>query len=158
MRRFLGRCKDSFEAYTRFEQGYTQSQFLSKALFGQGWALENLTRHKDAIAAYQRVIERGKFDESTARSQFQIGECLYALKDCDKAIKALMKVEVLYDWPEWSSKALLEAGRALEQLNKRKEARERYEELIKKYPASDAATVARQKAEALKDVKEEQNS
>ena len=93
------------------------------------------------------MVDRGSHDEITARSQFQIGECCFAMKNYDEAVKALIKVEILYAYPKWSSKALLETGRVMDLLGKKEQARERYRELIQKYPEDDAATIARKKLE-----------
>ena len=131
--------------YVRFANQYPKSEFLNQALFGRGWALENQGRYGDAIEAYGRVLARGLSDETTARSQFQIGECYFSMKKYDEAVKALIKVEVMHAFPQWSSKALLETGRALEIPGKIEAAKARYREVIEKYPQSDAAAVARKK-------------
>jgi len=143
------RWQESENVFRRFVGEYEESEFLGRALFGQGWAMENQARYSEAVKAYKQVLTRGKKDETSARSQFQIGECLFSQKEYDEAVKALIKVEVIYAFPEWSAKALLESGRALEIPGKKAEASARYREVIDKYPDSHAATVARQKLDKL---------
>ncbi len=142
-----GRWQESEAVYRRFISEYPESKFVNRVLFGQGWALENQERYREALGIYRQVVDRGNHDEITARSQFQIGECCFAMKNYDEAVKALIKVEILYAYPKWSSKALLETGRVLDLLGKKEQALERYQELIRKYPEDDAATVARKKLE-----------
>ncbi len=143
------RWQESENVFRRFARKYAKSEFVGRALFGQGWAMENQARYAEAIKAYKQVLARAKKDETSARSQFQIGECLFSQKEYDEAVKALIKVEVIYAFPRWSSKALLESGRALEIPGKLEEAAARYREVIDKYPDSDAAVVARQKLDKL---------
>ncbi|MCG8509515.1 MAG: tetratricopeptide repeat protein, partial [Rhodospirillales bacterium] len=81
--------------------------------------------------------------------QFQIGECLFAKKDYDEAIKALMRVRVNYAYPQWSARALLEIGRALEESQRPADAAARYRELIEAYPDTNEATIAKQRLEKL---------
>lgn len=139
------RWQDSENVYRRFTREYPESDFMNQALFGIGWALENREDYGEAIDAYGKVVARGRFDETSARSQFQIGECFFSLKQYNEAVKALIKVEIMYAYPKWSARALLETGRALEIPGNKGEAKARYEELIQKYPDSDAASLARKK-------------
>lgn len=143
------RWQESENVYRRFEREKPDSAFLNRALFGQGWALENRGKYRDAIKAYEKVLARGGADETTARSQFQIGECHFSLEDYNEAVKALIKVEVMYAYPQWSAKALLETARALALPGNTEEAKARYREVIAKYPDSDAATVAKEQLNSL---------
>ncbi len=144
------RWKEAEGVYLTFTDHYKESKFLNSALFGRGWALENQGRYTEAVEAYAKVLARGTHDEMSARSQFQTGECYFAMKEYGKAVKALIKVDVMYAYPSWGSKALLETGRALELEGNINGARDRHKELIEKYPKSDAAVVARKKLSSLK--------
>lgn len=118
------------------------------ARFGLGWALENQGRHADAIAAYQLVVERGG-GAVAARAQFQIGECLFAQNKLDTALRELLKVEALYASPEWSAAALYEAGRVLEKMDRRSQAREQYAAVREKHSTTRWAELAEQRLKAL---------
>ncbi|MBT3296123.1 MAG: tetratricopeptide repeat protein [Verrucomicrobia bacterium] len=137
------------QAYQALLKTYAQGEWARRAQLGLGWARENQRKYAPAIEAYTTVVRGTQRDETAARCQFQIGECLFALNKHDEAIQALVKVSVAYGYPQWSAKALLETGRVLEKQDKRDHAREQYEEVVKTYADSDAATVARERLQAL---------
>ena len=56
--------------------------------------------------------------------RFQIGECHFASKQYDDAIKAFIRVEVNYGFPKWGARALLEMGKALEAKDEPEKAKE----------------------------------
>ena len=140
-------------AYREFTQLYGQSKWVRRASLGLGWARENQGRHAEAIQAYTQGLAGADRDETAARCQFQIGECLFAMKQLDEAVRALVKVSVNYGYPKWSARALLETGRALEQMGQAERALAQYEEVVREYAATDAATVAKERVVALKSKK-----
>ena len=78
-------------------------------------------------------------------AQFQLGECYMAMKDYDKAIKTLVKVEVNYSkFKNWTARSILEMGQALDRKGDKKAAIEQYKQVVKKYLGSDEANVARE--------------
>jgi TolA-binding protein len=147
----LGECQaatqrwaDSESTFDRHRKRFPESENWFQSQFGIGWARENLEQHQPAIDAYTKVIE--KHDGITAaRAQFQIGECLYAMKRHDDAILELMKVDILYAYPEWSAAALYEAGRCFDELSQRAEARTQFEQVIQRFPKSRWAELATQR-------------
>ena len=137
------RWPDSQRCYEEFLRTYGTSDFIQRARFGIGWALENQNRYPDAIKRYQEVLATGDRDETSARAQFQIGECQLVSKAYDAAIKAFVKVEVNYAYPKWASRALLEMGKALEAKGEPQKAKANYEQIVKKYPETTAASAAK---------------
>jgi len=147
----------SEETYAKFITSYPEHDFIRKAHLGTGWAQENQKKHAAAIASYKKVTESGEPDEDGARAQFQIGECHLAQNDYNNAIKEFVRVTVIYSHPQWVSKALLEMGHTFDRQSDalkakgqletataaKKQARERYQEVIEKYKDTDAATVAK---------------
>ncbi len=145
--------------YTKFIAKYPTHDFIRKAHLGLGWALENQKKYAPAIASYKKVVESGEPDEDGARAQFQIGECHLVQNEYGNAIKEFVRVTISYGHKNWVSKALLEIGHTLDRQadalkakgqveeadTKKKQARERYQEVIEKYPATDAATVAKER-------------
>ncbi|MFH1730483.1 MAG: tetratricopeptide repeat protein [Planctomycetota bacterium] len=125
-----------------FLQTYPESKYVQDAQFALGWALENQGQHAAAIPVYQKVTAAGKTNEISARSQFQIGECLFAAKEYADAIPALILVETRYGYEKYTGKALLELGRVLEAQGKKTEAMERYEEVKTRFPKTPEAAVA----------------
>ena len=140
---FANRWPDSQRCYEEFLRAYGTSEFLQRARLGIGWALENQNRYPEAIKRYQEVLTTGDRDETSARAQFQIGECQLISKAYDDAIKAFVKVEVNYAYPKWASRALLEMGKALEAKGEPQKAKANYEQIVKKYPETTAASAAK---------------
>ena len=140
---------ESEASYSMFVDSHAKSKLLRRARFGQGWARENQGKFDVAIKSYRQVISAGNRDETAARAQFQIGECLFMLKQYDDAIRELLKVEINYAYPQWVSKSMLEMGRALEKRGQKIRAIEQFELLVEKYPQSSAAIVARKRVDEL---------
>ncbi|MBX3388609.1 MAG: tetratricopeptide repeat protein [Phycisphaeraceae bacterium] len=134
---------ESEKAYSRFLEGESASPLWFQARFGQGWARENLAKYDQACEAYRDVVEKHE-GPTAARAQFQIGECLYAQKKLDEAVRELLKVDVLYGYPEWSAAALYEAGRCMRELGREKEASAQFEEVVKRFPETRWAALAKE--------------
>jgi TolA-binding protein len=143
-----GRWPDSHTCFGDYLAKFSDSELWFQAQFGLGFALENQQKLDDAIAAYKQVIERHS-GPTAARAQFQIGECLFAKKQYDEAVRELLKVDILYGYPEWSAAALFEAGRCFEELAKPAEARSQFEQVKQKYPETQWAKLAGQRLTAL---------
>jgi len=139
------RSERVFNAYLR---KFSKSEFAYQAQFGIGWARENLKRYDEAIAAYRPVVDKHK-GPTAARAQFQIGECLFAKKQLDEAVRELLKVDILYAYPEWSAAALYEAGRCFEQLGKQVEARRQYKRVRDKHGETRWAELAKARLAAV---------
>ncbi len=104
--------------------GYKKIRF--KAQFGLAWAMENQQNYENALPAYEHVVQRHQ-GETAARAQFQIGECLFAMKRLDEAVRELLKVDILYAYPQWSAAALYEAGRCFQEMGYPNDARKQFE-------------------------------
>ena len=94
------------------------------------------------------MVQRHK-GVTAARAQFQIGECLFAQRKLDEAVRELLKVDILYAYPEWSAAALYEAGRCFEQMGKPVEARAQYKTVSAKYSGTRWAELATQRLAAV---------
>lgn len=137
----------SEEALARYLQTFADSEMAFQATFGIGWAREHQSRYEAAIESYTDVVEHHK-GPTAARAQFQIGECLYALKRHDDAVRELLKVDILYAYPEWSAAALFEAGRCLAEAGRKTEAQQQFQQVIDRFPDSDWAKPARERLAA----------
>lgn len=144
----LGECHAALQQWSESEAVF--GEFLSEfsgrddwflARFGMGWAQEHLGKLNDAITTYSEVVTRHR-GPTAARAQFQIGECHFAKKDHEIAARELLKVDILYAYPEWSAAALYEAGRCLELLGKTSDARKQFEMVKEKYPDTQWAKLA----------------
>ncbi|MBL9032302.1 MAG: tetratricopeptide repeat protein [Phycisphaerae bacterium] len=134
----------SRDAFDRYLKRWPDGTAWFQARFGIGWALESAGRHQDAIAAY-RAVTASHQGPTAARAQFQIGQCLFALGNFDEASRELLKVDILYAYPEWSAAALYEAARCLLRLDRAAEARQVLASVIDKHPDTRWADLARQR-------------
>jgi len=135
----LGECQAALQlwpasaaSFDRHRKQFPKSEQWYQAQFGIGWAHENQGRFAAAIDAYRKVTDRHQ-GATAARAQFQVGECLYAQKKHEKAIRELLKVDILYAFPEWSAAALYEAGRCFHELNKTAEALAHFEQVAREH-------------------------
>jgi TolA-binding protein len=153
----LGECHAALQewvpaeqVFTRYLQRFGDSDLAYQARFSVGWSRENQQRWDEAIAAYREVVEHHD-GPTAARAQFQIGECLFAKKQLDEAVRELLRVEILYAYPEWSAAALYEAGRCFEQLGKPIEARRQFKACQEKYGGTKWAELSQARLAAVTD-------
>lgn len=146
----LGNWAASEEAFDRYLRENAAEKLAYQAQFGVGLARENLGRHDEAIKSYRAVIEKHN-GPTAARAQFQIGECLFARKQHEDAAAELLKVDILYAYPEWSAAALFEAGRCFETLNKTAQAREQYKAVVDRFGDTRWAKLAAERMRELRD-------
>jgi len=137
----LQRWALSEQTFSTYLERFPQSEEAYQAQFGRGWAIENQGRFDDAIKSYSEVIAAHQ-GPTAARAQFQIGECLFAQKKFDEAAGELLKVDILYAYPEWSAAALFEAGRCFERMNQPAQARRQFEAVRDKHADTRWATMA----------------
>ncbi|MHC4992646.1 MAG: tetratricopeptide repeat protein, partial [Planctomycetota bacterium] len=151
----LGEChaalqywQRSREAFAAFLDRHAASPMWFQAQFGIGWALENEGRFEDAVSAYRAVVQRHQ-GPTAARAQFQIGECLFARKQYEEAARELLKVDILYAYPEWSAAALYEAGRCFQEMGDPVDARRQFTQVREQYPDTRWASLAGDRLEEL---------
>ena len=82
--------------------------------------------------------------------QFQIGETLLAEGKPELAAKELLSVEYVYAYPKWSARALLEAGKAFEQLKQMDQAKQQYAKVVEKYKDLPEAGLAQDRLKVIK--------
>lgn len=138
----------SRETFALHREAFPKSPFWHQATFGIAWADENAGNHKEAIETYRMIVDRHD-GITAARAQFQIGECLFAQRRYDEALKEFMKVDILFTAPEWSAAALVEAGRVLEALRRPDDARTQFQAVVERFPDGDWAKIARERLSAL---------
>jgi TolA-binding protein len=143
-----GKYEASGETYTHFLNKFAKDPLAPRAQFGIGWSLENRKKYEEARSAYKKVIDSSN-GETAARAQFQIGETFLAESKFNQAIPALLAVEDVYAYPAWSARALVEAGRAFEELKQPDQARKQYEQVSNKYKDSAEADLARERLKAM---------
>ncbi len=138
----------ALEMLNKLIDEFADSPHLPEALYEKGWALQNLGRGDDAIAAYEQVIAATD-REAAAQAQFMIGEIQFERKEHGEAIVSFFKVIAGYGYPKWQAYATYEAARCFEALGHKPQAVQQYEELLKNYPDSEQVPLAKQRLAAL---------
>jgi TolA-binding protein len=151
----LGECMAALQHWARSEEAFRaylddvpDSELWFQARFGVAWALENQMRFQAAITEYQRVVDHHN-GSTAARAQFQIGECLFAQDQYEDAARELLKVDILYAYPEWGAAALYEAGRCFEAHSQPSQAVEQFQLVQQKYGDTQWAVLAGERLERL---------
>lgn len=118
----------------------------------EGRALKNQAKLKEAIAVFESVTqdEFGEKTQTAAKCQFLIGETLLINKDYKSALEAYLKVYLLYKFPQWQAPALYQAGQCDEALQQWEKALTSYEDLLRDFPSSEYAKLARKRIDDVK--------
>jgi TolA-binding protein len=138
----------SQSAYEAYLKNNPKGKYGYLAQFGIGWSFENRQKPEDARRWYAQVVE-GHNGPTAARAQFQIGETYFAQKQYQRAARELLKVDIVYAYPQWSARALYEAGRSFEQVGEKEQARRQYQQCLKKFKDQPVAGLARKALENL---------
>jgi len=146
----LKKWKEVVDEATRLRADAGDDPSISEVDYARGRALQQLARFDDARAAYREVIDARKGGDLVARAQLMIGETYYHQKDYHEAIRQFLKVDILYDAPTWQAAALLETGKAHEQLDQWADAAETYERLRSKFPDDPSAVEAKGRLDAAR--------
>jgi tol-pal system protein YbgF len=98
-----------------------------------------------ARAAFAEYLRRFPETEVSDNAQYWLGECLYATGDFVGAIAEFEKVSQNYAKGDKVPAALLKTGISYARLRNTDEAKRYFETVIKKYPKSDEARLARER-------------
>ena len=142
----------AYKSYRDFIGRFPESKWRRNAQFGLAWSLENSDKPGEAIRQYAPLLEADKsVDLWTVRARFQTGECYFNMQKYEEAVNEFLNVEIHYKkYPAWQAKGILEIGRVLLAQDKRGEAKERFKDVITRYPDEKAAIVARQYLDQLR--------
>ena len=136
------------KSYQKFIKQYNQSQWLRNARYGMAYAMEKQEDYSKAIGEYGQLLSVDpkkplKMDKWMVQARYQIGECWFNLRKYDKAMAEFLSVEVnAQGYPDWQAKSVLEMGRILITQKKNEDAKLRLQEVIKRFPKTNAAKVA----------------
>jgi TolA-binding protein len=148
--------------YEAFIQAYSNHRLIRDAWYGLGWAQKGQQEHADAIESFSNVVKDSKKDELGARAVYQLGDSHYqiakASKNSDEVQASCTESIIIFadlgaNYPEelgspkgvWQARALLGTGMALELVGKKGDAKKQYQNLVQKYPDSNAAAIAKGK-------------
>lgn len=137
----LNKPDAALELASKFVAANPESPLTKEALIVQGRVLIRQAKFDEARSR----LESAAIDKSepAARAQFLIGQTYFHQQRLDDAIKAFLKVEILYPYPNWQALALLEAGKCYDQKKEPTAAKAIYGRLLEKFPDSEPAAEAR---------------
>jgi tol-pal system protein YbgF len=124
--------------------GQSPARMLDSAksdYFSGAWSL--------AVSGFEALIRTFPRTESAGEAQFYIGETYYAQNKWPEAIDAYGLVLQNYRTSSTVPDAYFKRGRAYAQTGQPDKAREMWEAVIKQFPESDAARLARQDLERI---------
>ncbi len=165
----LENYEEAVRMLAQIPEKHADSPLLPEALYEQGFALQNLKKHEEAIALYTQVTDKSR-GEIGARARFMWGEVLFTDKDFSGAISQFQKVMYGYggsaagaDIKNWQAKSGFEAARCAEvQIEKAKaaartkaiaDAKKYYGYVTKSHPTHSLATDATKRMTALNKLK-----
>ncbi len=134
------RTSEALTAFREFSKKYPDSPLGTQADQAVGDLLFQTKKYAQAIAAYQRVPEPARNETMAAREVLS----LYRLRRIGEANKAAGQFKKTYKTAtEWLARFEVEKGRYQLAVRNPKKARQIFEDISKKYAATEAATDAR---------------
>jgi TolA-binding protein len=130
-----------------FDEVFPDSEVAYQADEIRGRSLLLQAMFDEAREAFTAVVdsEAGRRTETAAKAQFFIAESHLTQRDYEAALRAYYNVYVNYDFPEWQSHALFQAGECDAALERWSDAAASYQKLIDEFPESEHVTAATEK-------------
>jgi tol-pal system protein YbgF len=113
-------------------------------LYDTAWADYTIGQYELCISGFETYLRSFPRSDLADEAQFYIGECYYASGKHQDAVKAYTQVIVNYPRGQTVAPAYYKRGLAFTNLGQVDRARESFELVIKLFPDSDAAQLARQ--------------
>lgn len=113
-----------------------------QATYDAGMAALRSGNYDKAVATFREVVANYPTGDLAPNAQFWIGESYYTKGDLESAVAAYRKV--LADWPiaRKAPDAMVKLGFSLSDLRRTAEARSTLEEVVRKFPGTNAAQLA----------------
>jgi len=102
-----------------------------------------------AIGGFEGYLRYYPSAPDAAKAQYYIGESHFQMKRYQDAVTAYGRVIDTYKNSAWHPEAMFKQGSSYEQLKDVARARQAYDAVIKAFPDSDAALLAKQRLQAL---------
>lgn len=122
----------------------------AQAEYDRGYTLFHQKQYQEAEAAFDAFLRTNPNTDLSDNAQFWIGECRYARGEWRKALEAFTATVARYPQGNKVPDAMLKAGKCLEELGEPAQARDTYREIGKRFPATAAAVIARERLDALR--------
>ncbi|TXT22788.1 MAG: hypothetical protein FD138_3367 [Planctomycetota bacterium] len=137
---------------TDFRAWDAKNRFLYQAEEVLGRAYKSQGKFDEARAVFKQAIDdpNGARTETAAKAQLMIAETYFIQKNFKAALENYLKVDIIYDFPEWQAPALFQAGACDEELGDWAQVVRDYDSLITKFPKSEWAEKAKPRLEAAK--------
>lgn len=111
--------------------------FAASNMFSEAAVLMESGRTQEVVAAYDNIIQQGRFSRDVHEALFRKGLCFQAMKQDQEAIACWKILLTRYTNTEWHDDALLEMGKTYAlNLNQPEKALFCYERLVRDYPGS----------------------
>lgn len=144
-----------YDAAVRFVEEVTSAEprsevaYLADEVLGR--VLKNQTKFDEARTAFQRVLDdpNGRRTATAARAQYEVAQTFFLQQRWEEARTAAFKVYTLYKFPEWQAPALYMAGLCDEALGEKGKAASTLGDVVKEFPQSEYAGLAREKLAKL---------
>ncbi|HRC84300.1 MAG TPA: tol-pal system protein YbgF [Thermoanaerobaculia bacterium] len=118
-------------------------------LYDHGLALYQDRQFAESEAVFQQFLNRYPNTELTDNAAYWIGESRYARQDWRGALAAFQNAVERQPQGNKVPDSLLKAGKCLERLGDIQGAKDLYDEVIRRFPGSSAATTAEERRSAL---------
>lgn len=131
-----GRREEALRIHDLFQASYPRSSFLPQALYLKASLYEDRGEPEKAVSLYLSVADQ--FLQSPFRfpALWNAGWVQYQKKDWAAALQAWERLKKAEPHFRWMEKALYWSGKALEKIDRKEEAEEQYQQLLREYPAS----------------------
>jgi len=110
-------------------------------------ASQDLTqgRYRMAIQGFRDFVSRFPEEELADNAQYGVGECMFALSRFDSAAVEYAQVEARYPQGDKVPAALYKLALSQEKLGEERKARETLEDMVRRFPLSGEAHLARER-------------
>lgn len=117
----------------------------AQAVYDRGYTLYHQGRYVDAETSFQQYLQSYPRTELTDNAQYWVGECRFARGDFRGALAAFQVTVDRFPDGNKIADAILKMGDAHQALGETERARERWEEVRRRFPGSAAAAVAEER-------------
>lgn len=131
--RFLareGRYRDAHQLFEEAIRRFPRNPRIVEARLGRAAMLTEMGQYDDAITEYQAVNANRAWRSSWAESNFRMAQAMTRANRPEEAVVNFQRVFIMYPRSEFGPDAYLEAGKLLEQLGRRDQARNVYREML----------------------------
>ena len=149
---YANQPEPSRQAFEVLFNRFGTSPLRFEARLGYALIRQSQKNWDEAINHHREAMKASSIGQSeiAARAQLNLGICLNEKKQFAEAEKTVMPITYLYDYPDHTAAALLEAARAQLGLMKKEEAKALLDRVIKNHANTPYAATAQQRMTEIK--------